>query len=94
MHDPNDTSRVILLGHLLITIPAIAAIPLVLYFGVYMFVPCLLLYCMCAGLAISWQPTPCYPLGSDPLRAMCVDYSITPGTAHLHLMRKWDTGNR
>jgi hypothetical protein len=55
MHDPNDTSRVILLGHLLITIPAIAAIPLVLYFGVYMFVPSLLLYCMCAGLAISWQ---------------------------------------
>jgi hypothetical protein len=55
MHEPNDTSRVILLGHLLITIPAIAAIPLVLYLGVYMFVPCLLLYCMCAGLAISWQ---------------------------------------
>jgi len=44
-----------LLGHLLITIPAIAVIPLILYCGLYMFGPDLLLYYLCAGLAVSWQ---------------------------------------
>ena len=45
----------VIVGHLLITIPAIAVIPLVLYFALYMFGPDLLLYYVCAGLAVSWQ---------------------------------------
>jgi hypothetical protein len=55
MEHPDATSQAVLLGHLLITIPAIAAIPLLLYFGLYMFGTDLLLYYICAGLAVSWQ---------------------------------------
>ncbi|MGA2202707.1 MAG: hypothetical protein ABSG40_12155 [Terriglobales bacterium] len=55
MDDPGVSSRMVLLGHLLITIPAIAVIPLILYFGWYIFGPDLLLYYLCAGLAVSWQ---------------------------------------
>ena len=55
MEHPDATSQAVLLGHLLITIPAIAAIPLLLYFGLYMFGTGLLLYYICAGLAVSWQ---------------------------------------
>jgi hypothetical protein len=55
MDDPGVKSRMVLLGHLLITIPAIVVIPLILYFGLYMFGPDLLLYYMCAGLVVSWQ---------------------------------------
>jgi hypothetical protein len=54
MDDP-ATSRIVFLGHLLITVPAILVIPLVLYCGLYMFGPGLLLYYACAGLATSWQ---------------------------------------
>lgn len=55
MDDSGVSSRMVLLGHLLITIPAIAVIPLISYFGSYMFGPDLLLYYMCTGLAVSWQ---------------------------------------
>jgi hypothetical protein len=55
MDDPGVTSRMVLLGHLLITIPAIAVIPLILYFGLYMYGSDLLLYYTCAGLAVSCQ---------------------------------------
>jgi hypothetical protein len=55
MEHPGATSRAVLLGHLMITIPVIGVIPLILWFGSYMFGPDLLLYYICAGLALGWQ---------------------------------------
>ena len=55
MDDPDVSSRMVLVGHLLITIPAIAVIPLIVYFALYVFGPDLLVYYTCAGLAVSWQ---------------------------------------
>ena len=54
-HMNGVSSRMAFLSHLLITIPAIAVTPLVVYFGLYMFGPDLLLYYICAALALSWQ---------------------------------------
>jgi hypothetical protein len=55
MDDPDVSSRMVLVGHLLITIPAIVVIPLIVYFALYVFGPDLLVYYTCAGLAVSWQ---------------------------------------
>jgi len=55
MDDPDVRSRAVLLGHLMITIPVIAAVPLILFLGLYMFGPALWLYYICAGLAVAWQ---------------------------------------
>jgi hypothetical protein len=55
MDHPDVTSRAALLGHLIITIPAITVIPLLVFLGLYMFGPYLLVYYMCAGLAVAWQ---------------------------------------
>ena len=55
MNDSGASTRMVFLSHLLITIPAVAVIPLVVYLGLYMFGPDLLLYYICAGLAVSWQ---------------------------------------
>ena len=55
MDDPDITSRAVLLGHLTITIPVVAAIPFILFIGLYMFGPAFLMYYICAGLAVSWQ---------------------------------------
>jgi hypothetical protein len=43
------------------------------------------------GLAISWAPTTCLPVFVDPIFAECKDYSITPGVAHVRVMKKWDS---
>jgi hypothetical protein len=43
------------------------------------------------GLAISWAPTTCLPVFVDPIFAECSDYSITPGVAHVRVMKKWDS---
>ena len=55
MDDPDVRSRAVLLGHLTITIPAIAVIPLIVFWGLYMFGPATLLYYISAGLAAAWQ---------------------------------------
>jgi hypothetical protein len=55
MEHPDATSQAALQGHLMITIPVIGVIPLVLYFGWCMFGPDLLLYYICAGLAVGSQ---------------------------------------
>lgn len=55
MDDPDVRSRAVLLGHLTIIIPAIAVIPLMVFWGLYMFGPATLLYYICAGLAVAWQ---------------------------------------
>jgi secretin/TonB-like protein len=41
------------------------------------------------GLAISWAPTTCLPVFVDPIFAECSSYSITPGVAHLRVMKQW-----
>jgi hypothetical protein len=45
----------ILLGHLLITVPIIAAIPAMIRFGLYMFGPDFYPYYVTAAMAIGWQ---------------------------------------
>jgi hypothetical protein len=49
------TSRAALVGHLTLTVPAIAAIVLVPLFGLRMFGPFLFFYYLAAGIAIGWQ---------------------------------------
>jgi len=49
------TSRATLVGHLTLTVPAIAAIFLVPFFGLRMFGPFLFFYYIMAGIAIGWQ---------------------------------------
>ena len=49
------TRRAILVGHLELTVPAIAGILLVPFFGLRMFGPSLFLYYLLAGIALAWQ---------------------------------------
>jgi hypothetical protein len=47
--------RAVLVGHLELTVPAIAGILLVPFFGLRMFGPSLFLYYLLAGIALAWQ---------------------------------------
>lgn len=47
--------HLILLGHLAITVPVIAAIPLVVFWGLYQLGPSLWPYYVTGGLALAWQ---------------------------------------
>jgi hypothetical protein len=49
------TSRATLVGHLVLTAPAIAAIILIPLFSLYMFGPFLFIYYVITGIAIAWQ---------------------------------------
>jgi hypothetical protein len=49
------TRRAVLFGHLELTVPAIAGILLVPFFGLRMFGPFLFLYYVLAGIAMAWQ---------------------------------------
>jgi hypothetical protein len=49
------TRRAILVGHLELTVPAIAGILLVPFFGLRMFGPSLFPYYLLAGIALAWQ---------------------------------------
>jgi hypothetical protein len=49
------TRRAVLVGHLELTVPAIAGIVLVPFFGLRMFGPSLFLYYLLAGIALAWQ---------------------------------------
>jgi len=49
------TRRAVLVGHLELTVPAIAGILLVPFFGLRMFGPSLFLYYLLAGIALAWQ---------------------------------------
>jgi hypothetical protein len=49
------TLRPILLGHLTITVPALAVVPLVVYWSLYQFGASLWPYYISGGLAIAWQ---------------------------------------
>lgn len=49
------TSRAILVGHLILTLPAVAAILLASFFGLRMFGPFLFFYYLMVGIAIGWQ---------------------------------------
>lgn len=49
------TSRAILVGHVTLTVPAVAAILLAPFFGLRIFGPFLFLYYVMAGIAIGWQ---------------------------------------
>jgi hypothetical protein len=49
------TSRSVVVGHLTLTIPAIAAIILVPFFGLRMFGPFFFVYYLLAGAAVGWQ---------------------------------------
>ena len=53
--DDAFTARAVAIGHLTLTVPAIAAILLVPFFGLRMFDPVLLLYYLLAGIAMAWQ---------------------------------------
>jgi len=54
--DRSDAApRAVLLGHLIITVPVVAIIPLVLLWGLYQFGPFLWPYYLSGGLAIAWQ---------------------------------------
>jgi hypothetical protein len=55
MDRSGDTTRAVLLGHLTITIPVVAFIPLVLYWGLHQFGPFLWPYYVSGALAIAWQ---------------------------------------
>jgi hypothetical protein len=48
-------SRAVVVGHLIVTAPAIAAILLVPFFGLRMFGPSLFVYYVLAGVAAGWQ---------------------------------------
>ena len=45
----------VLLGHLAITVPVVAAIPLVIFWGLYKFGPSLSPYYLTAAIALGWQ---------------------------------------
>ncbi len=80
MDDPDITSRAVLLGHLTITIPVIAAIPFIMFFGLYMFGPALLVYYICAGLAVSWQwYSIAIPSWEESLRKKGIQENEIPG---------------
>jgi len=49
------TSSAILFAHLAITLPALAAVPLFVYWGLYQFGPPLWPYYVSGGVAIAWQ---------------------------------------
>ena len=49
------TRRAVLVGHLELTLPAIAGVLLVPFFGLRMFGPSLFLYYLLAGIALAWQ---------------------------------------
>ena len=49
------TPRAVVIGHLTLTAPAIAAILLVPFFGLRMFGPFLFVYCVMAGISLGWQ---------------------------------------
>lgn len=49
------TSRATLVGHLVLTAPAIAAILLIPFFGLYVFGPFLFIYYVMTGIAFAWQ---------------------------------------
>src|SRR5712692_455407 len=49
------SSRAVVVGHLTLTAPVIAAILLVPFFGLRMFGPFLLLYYVLAGMTVAWQ---------------------------------------
>ena len=49
------TSRAVVVGHLTLTAPAIAAILLVPFFGLRMFGPSFFVYYLLAGVAVGWQ---------------------------------------
>lgn len=49
------TSRATLVGHLTLTVPAVAAILLAPFFGLRMFGPFLFFYYLMVGIAIGWQ---------------------------------------
>lgn len=53
--DGNASPRLILLGHLAITVPVIAAVPLVVLWGLYQFGPSLWPYYVTGGLALAWR---------------------------------------
>jgi hypothetical protein len=53
--DTEPKPRVILLGHLVITVPVITGVLLVLFYGLRMFGPFLLVYYVFAGVAVGWQ---------------------------------------
>jgi len=55
MDQPDVTPRAVLFGHLAITVPVIAIITLVLFFGLHMYGPFLWPYYISGGLAIAWQ---------------------------------------
>ena len=49
------TSRAVVVGHVTLTVPAIAAILLVPFLGLRMFGPFLLVYYVLAGMTVGWQ---------------------------------------
>jgi hypothetical protein len=51
----NATPGQVLLGHLTITLPAVLAVPLFVYWGLYQFGPPLWPYYMTGGIALAWQ---------------------------------------
>src|ERR1051325_1715555 len=54
--DSNDaTTRAVVLGHLMITIPIFLIIALVIRWGLYQFGPSLLPYYISGGIALAWQ---------------------------------------
>jgi hypothetical protein len=55
MDHPEINRRLVVLAHLLITVPAVAVIPLVIWFGLYMFGPFLWPYYVTGGVAVGWQ---------------------------------------
>jgi hypothetical protein len=54
-HEAALTSRATLVGHLVLTAPAIATILLIPLFSLYMFGPFLLIYYVMTGVAFAWQ---------------------------------------
>jgi hypothetical protein len=40
-------------------------------------------------MAISWAPTTCLPVFVNPIFAEFSDYAITPGIAHVRVMKQW-----
>ena len=51
----NVAPRTLVVGHLILTVPAVATLVLVPFFGMHMFGPFLMVYYVTAGLALGWQ---------------------------------------
>lgn len=55
MDGSDPTTRAVVLGHLAITVPIVAAVLLVVFWGFYQFGPSLWPYYVTGGFAIAWQ---------------------------------------